>query len=108
MEASIEGLDETISMLEGLQDQIEDLEGEHQVPFDELFSPEFMSTNTNFETIDQMIVESGFKVETSEDFENIPDEIWDEFVSKWTRFENWSEMLIEAATTWASNSLGFS
>jgi hypothetical protein len=108
MEFSINGLDEVTKKLEKLQEGIEELEGENQVPFDELFPPEFMEKYTSFESIEQMLEESDFKLDTNNDFENLPDKDWDEYVAKNTQFDTWNSMLEEASTEWVSKKLGFS
>ena len=48
---------------------------------------------------------SGFKVESQEDFEAIPDDVWDEFIRNNTSFASWKEMLQAAGAAWAKAKL---
>ena len=107
MSISINGLDDLQKKLDRLKKKAENLDGEHQVPLSELLPPSFMSKHTNFDSIDEMFQESDFTIETIEDFEKIPDEEWDNFISIETQFDNWSSMLEKATSVWASKQLGF-
>jgi hypothetical protein len=97
----IKGLDE----LKSLQKRLEELKGTHQVPFNEVFSPDFMIEFTDFTSIDEMFEASGFKAETEEDFAAIPDDEFDVFVVRTTRFASWDEMRAEAGKRWTRNKL---
>jgi hypothetical protein len=88
-----------------VQRRLEELDGTHQIPFDELFDPEFMIEFTDFTSIDEMLETSGFKTDTEEDFAAIPDAEWDQFVARTTRFANWHEMQQEAGNRWAQKKL---
>jgi len=55
-----------------------------------------MTKYTQFKIIDDMVEKSPFKVESEEDFKNIPDKEWDKFVKERTSFQNWDEMLAKA------------
>lgn len=92
--------------LRDLQRRAEELDGEHQFSFPELFPDEFMLRNTEFPTIDALFAASGFKVESSEDLAAIPDAPWDAFVASRTRFASWDEMKNAAAGEWARRRLG--
>lgn len=93
----LEGFDEFQNKLKRMQKKAKELEGEQQVPFDVLFNNDFMCKYTDFNNIDEMIDKSGFKVENTKDFEAIPDDEWDIYVEKVTRFNSWEEMLEYAA-----------
>ena len=67
-----------------------------KVSFNELFSPGFMSRYTQFRTINEMVEKSPFKVESEEDFKNIPDKEWDNYVKEKTSFQSWDEMMSKA------------
>lgn len=43
-----------------------------------------------------MADESGFKIESQQDFEAIPDADWDAFVRSRTRFQTWQDMQAKA------------
>ena len=69
---------------------------EQKVTFNLLFSPAFMTKYSQFNTIDEMVEKSPFKVESEEDFKNIPDNEWDKFVRERTTFQSWDEMMSKA------------
>ena len=106
IEFEMDGFDEAIDRLEDLQRRAEDLDGDNNVPFNELFDNEFMSKYTEYKSINEMIDNSGFQVETDEDFKNIPDDEWDEFINEKTNFDNWQAMTNEAVNIWTAKKLG--
>jgi hypothetical protein len=83
--------------LEKLQRSIEAIPGEQSVRFDELFSKSFMTKYTKYESINEMVDKSPFKVESEEDFKKIPDTDWDKYVRENTSFQSWGEMRSKAA-----------
>ena len=93
-------------MLEELVRKIEDLDGSHDIPLSEFFTDEFVLFNTDFNSISEMIDASGFSVQTSEDFANIPDDEWEKHVCQHYRFTSWEEMKGAAAKLWVSGKLG--
>lgn len=93
-------------MLENLIRKIEDLDGSHEIPLSELFTDEFVLLNTDFSSISEMIAASGFSVQTSEDFANIPDDEWEKYVCQHSRFTSWEDMKGAAAKLWLSRKLG--
>ena len=82
--------------LENLQRNIEILSAEQKVTFDKLFPASFMRKHTQFDSINDMVNKSPFKVESEEDFKNIPDKEWDDYVREKTSFQSWNEMLSKA------------
>lgn len=78
--------------LDAVRKKLKKLEEIKQVSFGELFNPEFMAANTDFQNSGEMFERSGFKCESMEDIEAIPDDEWDVFVSANTRFDTWNEM----------------
>lgn len=106
MSFKMEGLENLSGSLEDLGRKARALDGQHRVPFGELFIPAFMIQWTDFSSLDEMVRASGFKVESAEDFEAIPDNEWDEFVKTRTRFPNWKEMMEAASGEWVRQKLG--
>ncbi len=94
------------AMFDDLIRKIEDLDGSHQIPFSDLFTVEFMLLNTEYSSISEMIAASGFSVQSSEDFANIPDGEWDRHVRQHSRFVSWEEMKGSAVKLWVSGKLG--
>ena len=80
------------------------LQGE--VPFSELFPPKFMARFTDFTSFDDLLVKCGFKVDTVEDFVNIPDGEWNAYIASSTRFASWEEMQKKAFEEYAQRKLG--
>lgn len=101
-----EGFDELENQLEQMERAARDLDGENEVPFPELFPPSFMRRYTDFSSIDEMLEESPFTVETQDDFEKIPVDEWDEFVDEHTRFPSWEKMMGKAGRDYVTGRLG--
>jgi hypothetical protein len=107
MGVKLTGFDELQKRLNDIQQSMKDLDGTHNVPLSELLPESFMREHTRFVSSDEMIKQSGFKVEGQEDFHKIPDTEWDEYISKNTSFSSWKEMLETATHGWAAKKLGF-
>lgn len=103
----ITGLKEMSKKLDDLANKAEELDGQHSVPIDELFSSSFISKHTSFSNADEMFEASGYKIEKQDDFEAIPDDKWDEFISSISDFPDWQAMLNEAGKEWAAKKIGF-
>jgi hypothetical protein len=93
-------LDDFMRKIRQIQRRAEQLDGEHSIPFTELFNDEFMLRNTDFPSIDALFEASGFEISGAEDFAAIPDAEWDAFVVNTTRFTSWEEMKSAAAQEW--------
>lgn len=65
---------------------------QNEIPFDELFTEDFMRLYTEFEAFEQLIEESPWDVESEDDFWDIPDEPFDEYISERTDFPAWKVM----------------
>ncbi len=102
----MEGFDELKKKLDNLQKNISKLEGEHQVPFNELYDRDFIRRNSNFDGIEDMFQKSGFTINSEEDFKKIPDAEWDNFISKNTKFKSWKEMNKAAVANFTKKKLG--
>jgi len=102
----MEGFDELKKKLDNLQKNISKLEGEYQVPFNELYDRDFIRRNSNFDGIEDMFQKSGFTINSEEDFKKIPDAEWDNFISKNTKFKSWKEMNKAAVANFTKKKLG--
>ena len=74
----------------------------------EFFSDDFISRNTIFKSFNDMLCQSPFGITSSDDtgeFNSIPDDLWDRYVCKTTKFCSWREMHLEAARANATNSI---
>lgn len=92
----IDGLDELQHELRRLDDRVRAVAGTHEVSAGQLFTPRFMQTHTDHETVDEWFAASPFRIEKTEDFEAIPEEQLDEYVRSTTRFLSWDEMAAAA------------
>lgn len=83
------------SMIKKLEKAGNATKGEHS--FYELFPPEFMKSYTNYSDIDSFMNNCGFPHETEEEFKAIPDDAFDAYVRKSSKFESWQDMLDSAS-----------
>lgn len=104
----IKGLDEFSKSLKKISDNAKRLEdaGTQSVSLSELMGPEFISARTRFPDVETLFAESGFKIDTPEDFKAIPEEDWDRFIKAETTFSSWKEMLTTAGALWTKKQLG--
>ncbi len=79
----------------------------NNVYFNVLFSDKFMRKYTIFNSFDDMINKSGFKLETEEDFEKISDNDLDLFIRDTSNFNSWEDMIQEAVNNHFAEQLGF-
>lgn len=100
------GLDELINKLDKTAKAAQELDGEHEVSFEELFTKSFMRKYTDFSTFDEFLEAGNFTVNSQEDFENIPDADLDAHVSKTTKFSSWEDMFDEAGEVYTIKKLG--
>lgn len=107
MSFKIDGLDELQKQLKNMQSAARELEGTHEVSFDEIFTTSFMKKYTNFVTIDELLISGGFNVETTEEFEAIPEDELNIHIANTTKFDCWSDMYEEAVSQYISKKLGF-
>ena len=91
----MKGLEELSKNLDKITKKLESLK-EQEVSFSELFPSSFMMKYTQFRTIKEMVEKSPFKIESEEDFRNIPDKEWDNYVKEKTSFQSWDEMINKA------------
>ena len=89
--------------------EMKDLEHGKNVPIEELLNPKFMKRYTKSRDFEEFILESGLinseKPITKEVFEAIPNEDWDEYISKHTSFSSWHDMLEKAGEEYLANRL---
>lgn len=88
-----------------LKKNLKKLDGSHQVKLTDLMNESFISTCSNFSSLEDLFNASGFKFESQEDFEAIPDDEWDEFITNNTTYKDWSEMKSAASAEYAKTQL---
>lgn len=106
MKFEISGSDELVRKLEDLGQAAESLQGEHSVSLESLFPDEFISTHTEYATLEDFLASSGFDTSSQEAFEAISADEWDAYVKSESDFSSWQEMMESAVVLWVSNHLG--
>ncbi|HZK52631.1 MAG TPA: hypothetical protein VFC84_00285 [Desulfosporosinus sp.] len=107
MGMKITGFDEFEKKLGKIQSDVNELSGERQVSFDELFNSDFMSKHTKFQSFEELLKGGGFVVNSPEDFAAIPDDQFDKHVSETTDFDKWVDMQARAAEEYYVKKMGF-
>lgn len=107
MSVQIEGFEELADALDDLQQNLEDVSGEREIPMDELFPDSFMRTYTDFNSIDEFFASSPWEIDTEEDFKQIPEAKFDDYIDAHTGFSSWEAMLTAAAREWIARQLEF-
>lgn len=79
-----------LSGLKKLKENMEALEGSHEVPLSEVITAQFVSSHSRFSDFDTLLAEIG--VTTKEEFTALPDEDFDAFIAANTDFESWLDM----------------
>lgn len=67
----------------------------------DIFTPDFMSRNSRFSSIEEFFEESSFDVNTQEDFEAVPETEIDRFTKDNTDFDSWESFKTEAGKQFA-------
>lgn len=93
--------------LEQMEKGVKELSKTEYVSFEELFPASFMRKYTRFSSMNELLNAGGFKVETQEDFEAIPDTKFDKHITANTKFQSWENMLGEATSQFVAKKLGF-
>lgn len=88
----IDGYDDVMKKLEEISQSAEEVDGEHQAPIVELFTPDFMQEHTEFSSFEEFFGESQWDVESQEDLAQIPEGEADDYVEEHTEFESVDEM----------------
>ena len=107
MHFDVSGLDKLEKRLKEMERAAKKLHGTHNVPFSELFTTGFMRKYTHYNSFDELLDGGGFVVNNSDDFDAIPDDVFDKHISANTRFNTWQDMMEKAATEYALRKLGF-
>lgn len=68
------------------------------VSFTDLFTPNFMTTYTQFANFGELLTVGKFKVNSLEEFKALLNEEFDKFIEKTTKFKSWEEMQSTAVT----------
>ena len=92
--------------LDELAKKAKELEGNQEAKLGDLLTPQFISANSSFQNIEELFEASSYKIESREDFEAIPDQEWDDFISNNTELSSWEAMQKEAVVAYTKRQLG--
>jgi hypothetical protein len=101
----VKGIEKISKRLSRLSENARNLDGRNQVSFAELFTRDFMMKYTSFTSFEQLLESGNFVVNSLEDFEDIPDDVFDRHIRSVTKFSSWQEMLIKASEEWVKEKL---
>lgn len=71
-------------------------EDPNHVPLNELFNASFMRKHSSFNSFGEFVEKGSFQIQTYEDIDNIPDELFDRHIFRETDFTDWKSMLDQA------------
>lgn len=103
----LSGFDDLDDLFGDLDRRARELDGEHDVPIEDILTPAFMSSCSKYASIDSFFGAGGFNFESQEEFEQVPDDELDSHVCATTSFGSWDEMLTKAGEQYALRQLGF-
>jgi hypothetical protein len=74
-----------------------------RIALDQIVNDSFISKNTNFDSVKDMVQKSGFHVKDLVDFDGVQIDKIDEFVKNNSRFGSWEELLHKAAEDFSAS-----
>src|SRR5699024_3655563 len=84
----------------------DDFNSEESLDLNDIFTDEFMSEYTDFESFGEFLAEAPARIEDQDDFDNMDMSEMDAFVAEVTKFEAWEDMQGEAVSLYTINQLG--
>ena len=106
----VKGLDGVLKKLEKLSESVdgvvEDFNGEHQVNVEDLFSPGFVSSHTQFNSLDELYSASPLEEPSVQAFDDYEGDDLDAFISSNSDFDTWAQMKKSAVAEWAKDKIG--
>lgn len=102
MSFKIDGFDELNKLLNNVEKTASNLSGDYS--FDEIFSQQFMQSNTKFDSIYDFFEKFNIPT-TQEEFESFPECELDEIVKTNTQFQSWESMFDSAVEHFLSSKL---
>ncbi len=72
----------------------------HQISYTELFNPEFISAETDFADIQELLDFGQIEANTAEEFSRVPTSHFDNLAQRTTRFQTWREFQLAAVASW--------
>ena len=102
----VDDLDDVADKFGEMADNAEQLGGESDVSFGDLFTEQFMQEHTDTTSFGDFINNSQWTVESEQDFEAIPEGEFDEYVRDHSDFNSWENMSGAAGTEWVAREIG--
>ncbi|WP_454121903.1 hypothetical protein [Kosakonia sp. Marseille-Q7440] len=69
-----------------------------EITLEQMLNSAFLAKCSRFHSLEELFEASGFKIETVEDFQAIPEEEWEAFITQNTTYSSWEEMQLTALT----------
>ena len=106
MGIEMEGFDDAQDQLNEMAEKAKELDGENEVPLADLCNSSFMKENTSYSSFEELLEDGGYEVGSSEDFEAIPEDEFDNHIRQNTSLDSWEEMLSAAGQAWVTRKMG--
>jgi len=90
--------------IDRLKKNLEAIGGRHRVPLEDLITPEFLKEHSKYQSFEELVRASGLlggeEALTTEKFESIPNDIWDDWIRRVTDFSTWKAMTDSASVAY--------
>ena len=86
------------SNIDHIMTNAQSIDKDSMIDIQDLLSEVFLNNETKFKSVEQLFMLFDKKEVSQKSFDEIDDADWDEFVSKETQFDDWSEMLAMATS----------
>ncbi|WP_170237057.1 hypothetical protein [Streptococcus hyovaginalis] len=106
MSFKIKGLDDINRSFDKLANNAKSISGTNKYSFNEIFTADFMKSNTKFDSIEAFLESSPEHITTQEEFEAANETVLDHFVSANSNFDTWQDMIGEATTSMIASRIG--
>jgi hypothetical protein len=91
--------------LEKLQKNFSELSGTTELMLVDIMDSQFIAGCSQYSSLEELFDSSGFKIDSKEDFEAIPDDEWEAFITSNTSYDSWLEMQKAAVTAYTQKKL---
>lgn len=99
----MDGFDKLMSDFDRMSNNAEELNGDHEVSFKELFTNDFLNKYTTFKTSSDFL--KAIPIDNVKSFDDLDNPAVDEIINKNSRFSSFTEMRNNAVKFYALNSL---
>ncbi|WP_232702048.1 hypothetical protein [Halobacterium wangiae] len=94
------------ALLDDMHERAAAMEGQADLPLDEMFPPGFMQRHTHDDSIDAFLDACEWDVDSREAFADVPQDEFDDYVAGRTRFGDWDAMVGRAGEEWMARQMG--